>query len=326
MKIGMVFPGYGSQYVGMGKELYDNSRIMQEYFEEASNCLSINFVKLCFASSDSEISRIDNAILSNFLISTSLQAIVKETFALKPDVMVGHDVGQCAALFACGGISFPDMLYLLQKYAAFYQEVLDAMPSKGLRVLGMPKEQLSSLCSLYTHTKDLAFISVYESEIEHVVAGAVSAIDDLREQVLAAGAKKAIELPLVEGLHSPMMQHVEENLRIYGEKVDFKDLTVPLMATTDGSLLRGKDECKAEMLRAVVTPINWALCVELLEPYDLLIEIGPGTELATALRKKYAEKKIVSINKQSDIEELGKIIAADKKDDVVDTNDTSKLE
>src|SRR5579859_6426456 len=99
MKIATLFPGYGSQYVGMGKELYDESRIMQEYFEEASNCLNINFVKLCFASSDAEISRIDNALLTNFLVGSALFALLKD-LGFKTDVLVGHNAGEYAAIYS----------------------------------------------------------------------------------------------------------------------------------------------------------------------------------------------------------------------------------
>src|SRR5579872_2345677 len=101
MKIALLFPGYGSQYVGMGKELYDEYRIVQEYFEEASNCVNINFVKLCFASSDSEISKLVNAYTSLFVIGGAVSALLKE-HGIVPDVVAGYNNGEITALFAAG--------------------------------------------------------------------------------------------------------------------------------------------------------------------------------------------------------------------------------
>src|SRR5581483_6858303 len=124
MKIALVFPGYGSQYVGMGKELYDEYRIVQEYFEEASSCANLNFVKLCFASSDVELSKLAHAYMSLFLIGSSIFALLKEQEII-PEVVAGYNNGEITALFAGGCFSLPDGLYLLNKFCSFYQETID---------------------------------------------------------------------------------------------------------------------------------------------------------------------------------------------------------
>src|SRR5206468_1601039 len=108
---------YGSQFVGMGKDLYDQSRIMQEYFEEASNCLNINFVKLCFASSDAELARAEHAYPALFLVSCALHALIKEQ-GVQANIVAGYNQGEFSAVYAAGGINFPDGLYLLSKYAS----------------------------------------------------------------------------------------------------------------------------------------------------------------------------------------------------------------
>ena len=146
MKIGMLFPGYGSQFVGMGKELYDESRVMQEYFEEASNCLNMNFVKLCFASSDTEIGRMEHAYPLLFLMSSSIAALLKQE-GIQPDIVLGYNTGEYAAIHTAGGFSFPDGLYLLSKYHALYQELLATIEVAGMRVTGLSSSELEALCT-----------------------------------------------------------------------------------------------------------------------------------------------------------------------------------
>ena len=123
-RVGVVFPGYGEQFIGMGKDLYDHSRIVQEYFEQAAGSVDINFVKLCFASSDVELCKMANAYTSLFLMGACVQAILKES-GIEPDIVAGYNNGESAALFSAGCFSLPDGLYLLNKFSSFYQEFID---------------------------------------------------------------------------------------------------------------------------------------------------------------------------------------------------------
>ena len=145
MKIALLFPGYGSQYVGMGKDLYDEYRIVQEYFEEASHCLNSNFVKLCFASSDAELGKMVNAYTALFLMGSATYAVLKEN-GIEPDVVTGYNNGESAALFAAGCFSFPDGLYLLNKYCSFYQEIVDGMDVDLIHVTNVSTKQIEDAC------------------------------------------------------------------------------------------------------------------------------------------------------------------------------------
>lgn len=123
-KVGMIFPGQGSQFVGMAKEFYDNERIVQEYFEQASNCLNQNFVKLCFASSEKDLMETVNTQTSIFLVSSAIYALLKEKYSIVPNLIAGHSLGEYSAVFAAGGINFPDGLYLLKKERCLWKKQL----------------------------------------------------------------------------------------------------------------------------------------------------------------------------------------------------------
>jgi [acyl-carrier-protein] S-malonyltransferase len=306
MKIGMLFPGYGSQSVGMGKELYDDSRIMQEYFEEAANCLPINFVKLCFASSDTEISYMNHAYPALFLVSLSIYSILKEA-GIKPDFVAGYDTGVYAALFAAEGLSLPDGLYLLNKYALFYQEMLDASPAKfiGVRLIGCPTEDIEVLVREATTRNSYARIGIYESPRQHIVTGHEEAVSEISECILESRECKSHDLGIERGLHSSFMDPVGDQLKPYLEKVDFKDLAMPLYTSNDVVPISDAQSVKDHVLRYMSAPILMTGIIEhMVETVDLIVEVGPGSFLTDLIKERYPDKPCISINKPEDIETL----------------------
>ncbi|MDR3550570.1 MAG: ACP S-malonyltransferase [Candidatus Babeliales bacterium] len=307
MKIGILFPGYRSHFVGMGKELYDESRIMQEYFEEAANCLSVNFVKLCFASSDAELGKMQNAYPATFLVSCAIYALLKEE-GIKADIVAGYNLGEYAALHAAGGISFPDGLYLLSKYANFYEEALPALDVGILHIKGISTHTLEDACRQASEGQYSAHIALYNSLTDHIVSGNTQALEVVRGIIAADPDTSIKELSVAVGLHSPLMNQVMENQAIYLEKVDFKDLRIPLICSAQSCIVENAEQVRKRIIEHINTPINWAKVVDALSPYDLVIEVGPGSTLTAMVKEKYPDKLCISINKKSDIIDLKKMI------------------
>ena len=323
MKIAMVFPGYGSQFVGMGKELYDQHRIIQEYFEEASSCLDKNFVKLCFASSDAELARMSNAYTAIFLVSASIYALLEKE-GIKPDVVAGYNLGEYAALFAAKGITLPDGLYLLNKYATFYNEALESMNVHEVRIQGCDAKTIEDICFKASNHEQKVFVALYESPLVHIVAGDSQAIDRLRDIISDMDA--GIEIDFVDtaiGLHSPLMEPVINQFRMYLEKVDFKDLQMPLIDSIDGKLIELGERIRNQELKRISSPVFWTRIVKALADYDLIIEVGPGTHLSQLLIKEYPDKHIIAINKPEDLKELRKLIPQKKEEKPQDQSENN---
>lgn len=325
MKIAMIFPGYGSQFVGMGKELYDEYRLVQEYFEQASSCLDINFVKLCFASSDAELSLMRNAYTSIFLVSSSIVALLKE-LDIRPDIVAGFNQGEYAALFASDGISLPDGLYLLSKFSTFYEEALQADDKNKIviAVKGVDAKTLEDICFKATMNEDKVYIALYETANQHVVAGDEQAVERVRDMVSALSDKQEIDIEHADvavGLHSDWMNSVVNQLEIYLNKVDFHDLAMPFIEFVRGNLIIQGKKVHDQILNSINSPVVWPRVMKKLADYDCIVEIGPGKKLSKWLRALYPNKQIVTINKPADIKQLQLLMqpTADKaKDETVE--------
>jgi len=307
MKIAMIFPGYGSQFVGMGKELYDEYRIVQEYFEEASHCLNSNFVKLCFASSDIELGRMSNAYTALFLVTSAICALLEQK-GIRPSVVAGYNEGEYAALFSGGCFSFPDGLYLLSKYATFYQEALEHMDIEVIQVVGVSAEKLAAICLEASSYNGKAFIAIYNGPTDHVVAGDTEAVGRVRR--LTGELKNSLidQLGAEVGLHSEFMDPVLEQFRIYLEKVDFKNLLIPMINSLDGTLIRQSEAVKGRLLQHINSPLVFTRVIDTLADYDLIVEVGPSAQLNSLVKKQYPEKQTIAVQTCADVASLEKII------------------
>ncbi len=308
MKLGMVFSGYGSQFVGMGKELYDQHRVVQEIFEEASSCLDINFVKLCFASSDVEIKKIDHAFLSIFVTSIAVAAVLKEQ-GITPSVVAGYDVGEYAAVCAIDGMSRPDALYMIKKYAGLYEAFLTEKEYGMVRVTGLALSDAKALTVQATGGDQRVDIAVFEGPESFVLSGTKEALAEVVETVKKRSGLKITALDVEAGLHSPLMDEIVKNVKMYLEKVDFKDTQVPFVTGVIGEPLHSGEMIRAAIMQHIHAPTQWEKVMEALHDCDVIIEVGPGEYLQGLLKDLYPKKKIYRVLTPADIEQIKADIA-----------------
>ncbi|MBY0353398.1 ACP S-malonyltransferase [Candidatus Babeliales bacterium] len=309
-KIGMLFPGQGAQTLGMGKEFYDKERVVQELFEEASNCLDNNFVRLCFASSDNELRGTVNAQASIFLVSTAIAQLLKERYGVQPDIVAGHSSGEYAALFAAGGMTFPDALYLLKKRATFMEEATLEARGTMVAVIGLSYDKLNEICKKHDVPESLEHVAQivnYNNSKQLVVSGTVQTLEKVIDDARAAGGK-IIELDVAGAFHSRLMDNAAQQFAQYMVKVDFKDLHVPLVTNVDAAVATTGAQVHEALQKHMNSPVLWWPSMQHFKDCDVIIEVGPGIAYAKMLRREWPDKEIISINDQSDIEKLLEIL------------------
>ncbi|MBD3231787.1 ACP S-malonyltransferase [Candidatus Dependentiae bacterium] len=326
MKIGMIFPGQGAQYLGMGKEFYDKERLVQELFEEASQCLDQNFVRLCFASSEKELCQTINAQTSIFLVSAAIYVLLNKKYEIVPDIVAGHSLGEYSAIFAAKGLSFPDTLYLLKKRSLFMEEATKNTKGGMLAVFGMAEEELKYICDRYDNSYNsshVAEIVNYNSPQQLVISGTTSELEKI-QQDLKKDKIKSIMLNVSGAFHSRLMKDSEKDFAQYMLKVDFNNLDIPLINNLDAKIIQKQQEVKDSLIKQLSSPILWWQSMQHLKDCDLIIEVGPGDKLSKILKKEWPDKNIVSINTLNNLADV--LSSLDKKLELSEHEDPENID
>ena len=303
--IGVIFPGYGEQFVGMGKNLYNESRIVQDLFEQASMCFDINFVQLCFAASDAEISEIDKGYLSILLLEAAIYAeLAKE--GLRPDFIAGYGIGEYAAAVASGSLSFADGMYIVAKYAQIFKEFIAEHPDYS--VLQLPRSFTSNsiieLCQEYSTEDKKVFIVAHNTHEGFTIAGHADSIAHIKEYCKKNEIRKVKEVSVAYGLQNSVMDPVVERLAPYFFKIDFKPLKTPVITNVDGVYVTSSDALESAIIRRVNAPMLWDEVMNGFIGCNVLLSVGPGKQLADWARLKYPDKEIYTIEDLADLKAL----------------------
>jgi malonyl CoA-acyl carrier protein transacylase len=247
-----------------------------------------------------------NAYTSIFLVSVAIAGLLKEK-GIKPDVVAGFNQGEYAALCAAGGWQLPDGLYLLNKFATFYQEFLDGITMEAMRIIGPSTEIIEEICiKINKRSKEKVYVALYETKEQHTVAGYTSAVEKVRT-LLSEQHNQKIKLTSEDvaiGLHSPLMNSVIERYKMYLEKTDFHDLEVCMLESLTGECIERGTKTKERVIERISSPVVWPRVMESLMPYELIVQVGPSNILATWAANVYPHKKIIAINKPEDLQAL----------------------
>ena len=274
-----VFPGQGSQFVGMGKDLYDSNEKAKELFEKANETLGFRITDIMFAGTDEELTQTRVTQPAVFLHSVISAICLGEGFA--PSMVAGHSLGELSALVAAGALKFEDGLKLVYARAMAMQKACEAVPGTMAAVIGLPDETIEDICKEVSSDGNIVVPANYNCPGQLVISGNVDAINTACEKLKAAGAKRALPLKVGGAFHSPLMQPAKEELEKAIEATTFSAPKCPVYQNFEGKAHTQPEEIKANLIAQLTGSVRWTECVQnmISDGADDFTECGPGKAL-----------------------------------------------
>ncbi|MBQ3522546.1 MAG: ACP S-malonyltransferase [Bacteroidales bacterium] len=276
-----VFPGQGSQFSGMGEDLYNNNPLAKEMFEKANQILGFRITDIMFKGTAEELKQTKVTQPAVFLHSVILAACTPE---FKPDMVAGHSLGEFSALVAAKAMSFEDGLVLVSKRAMAMQKACELKPSTMAAVLGMDAKTIEDICEA---TEGVVVAANYNCNGQIVISGEVEAVEKACASLKAAGAKRALVLPVGGAFHSPLMDPARIELAEAIEKTQFNEPICPVYQNVDAKPHTNPEEIKKNLLVQLTAPVKWTYSVEnmVADGADSFVELGPGSVLQGLIKK-----------------------------------------
>lgn len=274
-----VFPGQGSQFVGMGKDLYDNNEKAKELFEKANEILGFRITDIMFSGTDAELTQTKVTQPAVFLHSVISALCLGDEFA--PSMVAGHSLGEFSALVAAGALSFEDGLKLVYARATAMQKACEAAPGTMAAVIGLPDEKIEEVCKECSTPGNIVVPANYNCPGQLVISGNVDAINQACEKLKAAGTKRALPLKVGGAFHSPLMQPAKEELQKAIEATEFSAPKCPVYQNVDGKPHTDASEIKTNLIAQLTSSVRWTSSVQnmIADGADDFTECGPGKAL-----------------------------------------------
>lgn len=278
-----VFPGQGAQFIGMGKELYDNIPLAKDLFEQANEILGFRITDIMFAGEEADLKQTKVTQPAVFLHSVILAKSMGEKFA--PDMVAGHSLGEFSALVAAGAIDFADGVKLVSKRAMAMQKACEMNPSTMAAVLGLPDEKVEELCSMITD--EVVVPANYNCPGQLVISGTMAGIDKACALMEEAGARRVVKLAVSGAFHSPLMEPAKVELAAAIEATNFKTPICPVYQNVSTIGETNPETIKSNLVKQLTSSVKWTQSVQnmIVAGADSFTEVGPGSTLVGLMRK-----------------------------------------
>ena len=304
-KWAFLFPGQGSQYVGMGKDLKQNFKVAADVFAEADEALHEDLSKLCFEGPEDDLKLTRNTQPAILTVSIAALRVLQQETGLVPAMTAGHSLGEYSALVASGALTFTDAVAIVRKRGTFMQEAVPVGVGGMAAVLGMETEVLEQICKDSAEGQAVSPAN-YNCPGQIVISGHMEAVKRAAARAEAAGAKKVVMLPVSAPFHSALMKPAAKKLARALESVTVQDLKIPVLSNVEADFYPSKNQVKRLLTEQVDHPVRWIEEMEKMvrEGVDKCVEIGPGKVLNGLVRKISRETAMQSIENPDSIKDF----------------------
>lgn len=301
MKTAFVFPGQGSQKVGMGKELYDNLETARNVFDLASSVLGFDIQKICFEGPEEKLQLTE---ISQPAILTTSMAILS-ALNKKPDIVAGHSLGEYSALVCAGAITFKDAVKIVNLRGKFMQEAVPVGKGAMAAVLGLDREKLAE-CLKNASSIGVVEAANFNSPGQIVISGETEAVNEASKLLKEAGAKRVIPLAVSAPFHSSLMKSAADKLRIELDKIEIKDADIPVISNVTALPVTKGSEIKELLVKQVTSSVLWEDSITRMESMGIgnFVEIGNGKVLSGLIKKISAHAKIYNVEGLTSLKEF----------------------
>ena len=293
-KTAFIFPGQGAQAVGMGKDFYDNFDTARKLFDEADDALGYSIKQMCFEGSKDDLKLTENTQPAILVVSVIVNELLKAE-GITAQISAGHSLGEYSALVAAGSLKFRDAVILVHKRGKFMQEAVPVGEGSMAAIIGLDDETIIKICAAASEFGEVQAVN-FNCPGQTVIAGKTAGVEAAVDQLKAAGAKKAVILPVSAPFHSTLMAPAAKKLAAELDKVELNDATFPVAANFNGELETSAADIKANLVAQADHPVKWIACVAAMKNFgaDIFIECGPGKTLCGFNRR--IDKTIRSLN------------------------------